>query len=472
MSGTTSAIIAHEQKALVKIFEIVKRAYDNLPEVIKPITNADNVNELRFEYRYDGAKLDSGIYVALKVRSGTVQNLHITEVAYIKDKQELAAGSKQAVPLTGRISEETTGNGYEQFYDSYIEAQRVENPGDMEYKTYFYAWFENPEYRLNGEIDELSPQEQELQQKYNLSTGQLLWRRWKMKELQTNSVGMGLSGEQLFKQEYPSTVAEAFQSGAGNVFDAEKLEKITPLPPLTPIDINRILTVDWENKGPQERADIEVFMKKAQDMARSGLWMWQMPVIDREYVVGVDPSDGQGADFGVISVWTRKPDPESGKLRQVAQYYGKLLPDDLAQMAVDIAVFYNRAFMGVENNMISTILFVSKLYDNIFMKVTMDERTQKKTRKLGWNTNVQTREKMIDDYLIHHTEDLLDICSRVSISEMFTFVRKQMPSGAFKREHADGKWDDALFADMIALQMALYERPTWRAVAKQAYSSI
>ena len=36
--------------------------------------------------------------------------------------------------------------------------------------------------------------------------------------------GVGLSGDQLFKQEYPLTITEAFQSGAGNVFDASIIE--------------------------------------------------------------------------------------------------------------------------------------------------------------------------------------------------------------------------------------------------------
>ena len=108
--GMSCAILGHEREAVDMIFDIVKRAYTNLPDEIKPMVKTDTVRMLRFVQRFDGAPLDNSIYVALKLRSGTVQRLHVTESAYIKDRQELVAGSLQAVPVTGSISEETTGN--------------------------------------------------------------------------------------------------------------------------------------------------------------------------------------------------------------------------------------------------------------------------------------------------------------------------------------------------------------------------
>lgn len=448
--GTTCAIIAHEQKALVKIFQTVKRAFENLPPSIKPLTRADNKNEYEFTNRFDGAVLDSSIYVALKIRSGTVQNLHITEIAYIKDKVELAAGSKQTVPLTGRISEETTANGMEDFYDSFMEARKNPNPTEMDYRPYFYAWFENPEYTLHGILEgELTGSEKLGQKKWGWSDGQILWRRWKMKELLRNNQGFGLSGEQLFKQEYPSTILEAFQSGAGSVFNLEKLDAITPKPPLTKEQVASICLERQYDPSIQERA--YALMQK-------GVRIWHMPVFGQEYVAGVDPSDGQGSDNGAIDIWTRGEVPE-----QVAQFYGLHLPDDLAELTREMCEFYNKAFVGVENNMISTILFLSKIYDNYYSKVTIDEKIGKKTKKIGWNTNIQTREKMIDDFLIHFAEDAIIINSDITLKEMRTFVKKEMKSGAYKREHADGRHDDSLFAAMIAIQMTLYRKPQARA---------
>lgn len=426
VAGTSCAILGHEREAVDMIFEIVKRAYTNLPEVLKPQVKTDTVRMLRFTHRFDGTPLDSSIYVALKLRSGTVQRLHITESAYIKDRQELVAGSKQAVPLTGAISEETTANGFNDFYDFYIDAVNKKEYGDLDYKPYFYPWYTNPEYKLEGELLDKTMQEEELQKIHNLTDKQLLWRRWKMNELKRSQSGLGLTGEQLFKQEYPASVMEAFQSGAGHVFDPEKIESHKPQEPL--------------NMGTE--------------LERKGVTIWQSAEISRKYIIGVDPSDGEGADYGCIDVWTE----DDNKIIQVAQYYGKLRPDELAELSAEVGRYYNDAFIGVENNMLTTILFLSKIYDNYYFDTRIDEKTQKRTKKIGWSTNVKTRDVMIDDFNILFDEGSLQINSKLTLNEMRTFVRKD--NG--KREHADGKHDDALFAGFIAVQMRKFNKPRVR----------
>lgn len=431
--GMSCAIIAHERIAIEGIFQIVKRAYINLPDQLKPGVKTDTLNMYRFTQAFDGLPLDSSIYVALKLRSGTVQKLHVSEAAYIKDWGELVSGSKQAVPKTGSISEETTGNGYNDFYDNFMASYYNKTPGPMDYKAYFYAWFENPEYTLPGSLndEEKTAAEIELQTKYNVTDGQLLWRRWKMQDLKVASIGEGLTGEQLFKQEYPSTVQEAFQSGVGSVFDPERLDSMRLHMPLQHPQIPVIDTVTEKQN------------KDLQTLVNTGVRFWYLPEAGQEYIIGVDPSDGEGADFSCIDVWQREP------IRQVAQYYGKLRPDELAEHTKLMAEFYNRAYTGVENNMLTTILFLSKIYDNYYYETRIDEKTLKRTKKLGWNTNLKTRDVMIDEFVILFDEGNLEINSPVTLAEMRTFVKKV--NG--KREHADGKHDDALIGGMIAIQM-------------------
>lgn len=430
--GMTCAIIAHERDAVTKIFQIVKRAFENIPEAIRPKVKYDNKNELYFVERYDGVPLDSHIYVAMKVRSGTVQKLHITESAFIKDRQELKAGSKQAVPLTGRITEETTGNGFNEFYDDYQLALNNPSPAPQDYKAHFFPWVMANEYTLEGSIDEYTPLEKEIKTisknlyDINVRDGQLLWRRWKSKELSRNIQGEGLTGEQLFKQEYPLTISEAFQSGAGNVFNTEKVESISPKPEL------KIFTQD-----------------SIQQLHQRGFKIYYEVEPNALYFVGVDPTDGDGADFSCIDIW--KYEKDTGQRVQVAQYYGKLRPDELAQLAVDACNVYNKAFLGVENNMLTTILWVVDVckYDNYYFATRIDEKTKKKTKKLGWNTNSATRDVMIDEFNILFDEDNMEINSPITLGEMKTFVKKD--NG--KREHADGKHDDSLFAAFIVQQI-------------------
>lgn len=424
--GSTNAILAHERDSVDKIFQIVKRGYESMPAAVRPIARKDTERVYRFDKRFDGLALNSEIYVALKIRSTTARRLHVTESAYIKNRQELEAGSKQAVPKDGRISEETTGNGFGGFYDAFMQARQNTNPGPYDARAYFYPWFLNPDYSLPGELGELDRAERELREMAKREFGvdvtdeQLIWRRWKMRDLVSQGDLAGLKPDQLFKQEYPSSLMEAFQSGAGNVFDAEKIEEA----------------------AAHVRKPIRSSM---------GLTVWIEPKAGHRYMIGCDPSDGMGADYGVIDVW------DLDTLEQVAQWVGKLQPDDLAKKVKQIGIVYLWAFVGVENNMLATVLFLvkSERYPNYYTTVREDERTKKKTEKLGWTTSGQSRDLMIDEFIIGFEDQELRINSLLTLDQMRTFVKKPDTG---KREHAQGKHDDGLFGGMIAYQMRKHYR--------------
>lgn len=466
MPGMSCGIIAHEAKKLPEYFDIIKRAYENLPEHLKPKTKTDTKNRLDFTHRFDGAILDSSIYVAVKLRGGTTQNLHITESAYIKDRQELVAGSKQAVPVNGRISEETTGNGFEDFYDTYMYYHQKQPIGEQDYKTYFYPWVLDPDYTLPGQIDKYTDIElkilQTAKELYNITVtdGQLLWRRWKKEELRKEKAGggIGLNGDQLFKQEYPLTISEAFQSGAGSVFDGDMVENIPGImPPMSKLEMDTRYKWNYNRLILQERMDLDALLQKAYAFWQQGVMFWHLPEAGQRYVIGCDPADGQGSDNTAIDVW------DADTLEQVAQFYGKIRPDEAADLLAALGWYYNHAFIGVENNMLTTVLFLSKIYDFYYFTNVVDEKTQKKTKKIGWSTNGKTRNLMIDDYIIDFEDGTLEIHSAVTQGEMKTFVKKD--NG--KREHANGKHDDALFAAFVAMQMIRFYPKVARVFGKK-----
>lgn len=415
---------------------------------------------LRFEQSFDGVALNSAIYVAMKLRSGTVQALHITERAYIEgdQSQELEAGSKQAVGMRGRITEETTANGYNEFYDSFTENYQAQDLGPLDTEGFFFAWHEDPEYQIIGPpIEEYTGDQDTLKVKVaeayagkQLTDPQLYWYEWKEKELikaaRASEDKVKLSGKQLMMQEYPSTIMDAFQSGLGNVFDQETLSMINPSRPI------RVYT-SKVRKAKGEKVYIwHEPIKAGQPVVVGG-----EPVKDENgnvinhkankfYGLGCDPSDGSGGDDAVIDVWDED-------FRQCAQWSGQLRPDMLAELAAEIADIYNEALAGVENNMLSTILFLSKIYENYFITVKVDEKRQTRTKKMGWTTSSKSRDIMIDSYNQNFEEESLEINSPLTLKEMKTFVKKE----GGKREHATGKTDDALFAAFIAIQMVIHK---------------
>lgn len=417
--GSAVAILAHRQEDVTKLFEIVKRAYENLPDVLKPVTRYDNKNELVFEQDFTGRKLDSKIYVSMKLRSGTVTHLHISESAYIKDRQELNAGSKQALGKHGMLTEETTGNGFNQFYDETMQDVRGWDSDDgipQEYKTkvLFYPWYIDSEYTLPYSGYEMTPFELELIQKHpEITPEHITWRRWKVKELGTSEVAqaLGMSGEQLFKQEYPSTLHEAFQSSGGTYFDQDMVAEIKCKQPLSVIE---------------------------------GLTTWYEPEVGAKYVIGGDPSTGRGVDFTSINVWRIDG-------VQVAQWHGYCDPIEGADIAKTLAEKYNNAFVGIENNMLTMALTLSRNYHNCYQEVIINKATEQRTSRVGWTTNMKTRPVMMDEFRQEFESGELEINSEVTKSEMQTFVIKN--EKRVKIEHDDGKHDDSLFADFIAIQM-------------------
>lgn len=106
-------ITAHKASKQKEIFRIVKHAYSKLPmavsedgEVVwtKPVASYDSVNELIFE------RNNSRIAVALDSRSTTLHGLHVTELAFRRDAEEMITGTLPAVPDDAPITIETTAN--------------------------------------------------------------------------------------------------------------------------------------------------------------------------------------------------------------------------------------------------------------------------------------------------------------------------------------------------------------------------
>lgn len=449
--GMSCGIIAHEQKFNDKIFAIVKRAYDNIPDKLKPKTRTNTKYAYDFVERFDGYILDSSIYVSTDVRSGTVLKLHVTEAAWIKDWEKIVAGAKQAVPKNGSITEETTANGFNVFFDNYEESREKKEKGqisEQDYMPYFYPWYLNPEYSLTGTFPEIQPgdidrygNELEEKAKYNLTDGQLLWRRWKINELRaakTSEGGtIGLSGLQLFRQEYPATAQEAFQSGSGNVFDVSNDVGVDPI---TREQAENMLKLYQYPQGT-----ISTMLAEFDALLLLGVVFWDMPKPNAEYVIGVDPIGGQGSDssdYGGMAVWNMDHE-------KIAQLHGQIRGDIFADIAARVGYYFNEAYIGVENNVLTCVLHLSTIYQYYFTEMRIDKKTKQRTKILGYTTSSKTRDPMIDEFVALHQDGDLVIRSRTTLSEMKTFVKKD--NG--KREHADGKHDDMLFADFIAQQM-------------------
>ena len=201
-SGLRVFILTHEDAATQNLFEMVDRYHDHCPAAVKPSTGSANAKELNFD------RLDSGYKVGTAGtkgvgRSSTIQLMHGSEVAFWPNADSHAAGVLQAVPdVPGtEVILESTANGLGNlFHQRWRDAEN----GTSDYIAIFVPWYWQDEYRVDVPPDFLPDAEEEKYAKlYGLDEGQLAWRRGKLAELKDPL---------LFKQEYPATAAEAFQT--------------------------------------------------------------------------------------------------------------------------------------------------------------------------------------------------------------------------------------------------------------------
>lgn len=198
--GARCFILSHEQTASDELFAMVDRFHNNIQKDMKPHTGASNAKELYFDKMDSGYKVGTAGNKAVG-RGSTIQYFHGSEVAFWPNDREHAAGVLQAVPdLDGtEVILESTGNGMSNLF--YEMASAAIN-GDSNYQLIFVPWFMSDEYRDIGAEIQYTEEEAETAKHFGLDKEQISWRRKKIAEL----------GVYRFKQEYPSTPQEAFQT--------------------------------------------------------------------------------------------------------------------------------------------------------------------------------------------------------------------------------------------------------------------
>lgn len=243
-------IIAQDREAAEAIFrDKVKFAYENLPDEIRerfPLAR-DSAVELLFSHN------NSSVRVATSMRSGTIHRLHVSEYGKICAKypdkaQEVVTGSIPAVPINGIVVIESTAEGREgEFFrmvgiaEANHASKKKLTPRD--YRMHFYAWWQEPKYRMDSRSVELTREDHEYFELVETTVQRDMGldisidpdqRAWYVATKRADFSG----ADEKMWQEYPSFPAEAFQiSTAGNYYakDMLKLRKrggITRVPVL------------------------------------------------------------------------------------------------------------------------------------------------------------------------------------------------------------------------------------------------
>ena len=221
--NTNAAIVADSKDISREIFiDKVKFAYDNLPQFVRDMCPAhrDHVHEMRFSN-------GSVFRVATSLRGGTLQLLHITEFAKVCQENptkanEIISGALNAVQAGQFVCIESTARGRDgHFYNLCKAAKEMEDLGHqlgtLDWKLWFFAWWEHPDYVLDSKNVLISKDMCEyfegLESKgISLSSEQKAWYVKKM-----------LTQGEYMKREYPSTPEEAFETANEGYYFAKMI---------------------------------------------------------------------------------------------------------------------------------------------------------------------------------------------------------------------------------------------------------
>jgi phage FluMu gp28-like protein len=231
----------------------------------------------------------------------------------------------------------------------------------------------------------------------------------------------------------------AFLGSGDNVFDSKLLQKIH----------------ETYVKEPENR------------MIGNSLWIWKEPIIGHKYVMGVDVSRGDSEDFSCFQII------DFDEREQVAEYIGKLPPDNMAEICFKWASMYSAYIviditggMGVSTSRKLQEMGYKDLYVDGVDITNKWKYVPKSAEKIpGINFN-NKRVQIIASYEEALRHDFKIYSSRL-FNEMNTFI---FING--RPDHQKGHHDDLIMSISMATYVAESSFSNLTKVSEQAKAMI
>lgn len=343
------------------------------------------------------------------LRSFTPAAAVVSEAAFAPDLEEVIAQADAAVG-EGLLMLESTANAPGDWFSRLVlEAAG----GEGEWTLITMWWWEHPAYTDPPEMvpddfeGTLSEEEVKLRLEYNLTLGQLHWRRRKID---------ALNSKHKFRREYPACLDDCFLDREGGYYDDEVMQDITVL--------------DHHAIGQHAGRELEA------------------PHPGDRYVMGVDIGGGVGGDYSamcVVSVATMQP--------VYVERSNRVTPAEWAHRAVQVASRYNQALMLYESNNHGHAFGLELGY-------TRYHQQWRNPQGKPWVTTLQSKLDAFDT--LREALRAIQLLDRVTWLELRSLT---IPSGKVAPEAPKGGHDDAAVAIALAYRCLRDVPSAWRTTA-------
>lgn len=421
--NTIAGVLADLRENLGYLWEIVRLAYDTMPERLRPRLGDDSKSVLTFP------DLNSKMMVSLSFKSTPLHILHISEWAFC-DETAIAQSIGGCSPDT-HITGETTPNGVGN--DAYITYWDAKD-GTNGYRDIFVPWWLQPEYRLP--LDGVKIIRTREESKLPIDDEQVMFRRVTSSKLKKE-----------FIKYYPEDDETCWLMSGLHYFDSKKV--------LALLREAR----DWAKTNKP--------VEETEDYIR-----WEDYDKDCIYAAGADVAEGidvgsdAGRDYSVLVVFNVT------KRRPAFRFKARVGVDVFYKVCAKWGNYFGHALLAVERNNHGHAVLLglreNSRYTNLYVqkpdtRVVVKGALGHKEVIFGWRTDQITKPLMCDQFRYavegDSSEDEQNFSPEFMVldqelcKEMLTYEEVEGKLGA-----AQGKHDDLVIGYAIAFQMYLILR--------------
>jgi hypothetical protein len=419
-------LIANKRDTAVEMANKVRHFLEQWPDWLNVGFSPDKNSESRFRLN-NGCEVKAVATSADALRGYTPTILVFDEAAYIEAGDDFWAASMASLSTGGKIILISTPNGYDPiYYGVYDQALR----GINDFHITDLRWFKDPRYTKDLHWVKCQDICHYMLNREQYNDDEVVLRDFDMKEY----VKLLEDGYKPFSSWFES-MSKKFKYDRRKIAQELECDFLGSGDGVIPGDIQENIAKNMI------REPIEKYMQAT-------FWQWKEPIIGHRYIMGVDVSRGDSEDYSAISII------DFDDREQVAEYIGKIPPDDLAAVAYKWAILYGNAFividitggMGVATSRKLTELNYKNLYIEGINTQNIWEYNSKAMEKMpGLNFN-NKRTQIVAAFEEQLRKGFIVRSARL-LNELNTFVYMNG-----RPDHMKGAHDDAI----MGLSMALY----------------
>ena len=401
--NTRAVVISHDKEATARLLERLRYMLKN--SLYPIVTGKDNSSTITFP------DTDSWLYIGTAGtrafgRGDDVTHALLSEIAFYQSLDVITSVGEALVHNAVVVIETTANGAGTPAHELWLKAER----GESNYQAVFFPWFSDPEYAfsqaltdVNGGAKSFTPEEKKIQATFNLTPNQILWRRWKIKEMHGDV--------KKFMQEFPATSEEAWLSSGRMVFDWDAIRSQEA--PLLDDKGNHI-PPKWQGILVDRGTKFAI-----EPMKEGPLKVWDTAREDDTYVMTFDSGNGvEGGDWSVADVW------HTGTWKQVAQLRVRLSPEKFGDDCFALGSLYNWCSIAGENNYPGNAVLMrlrDKKYPNLWRDPLASQRISGDAGEPGFKTTEKSKGQMISDLGQSLGEKDIRIMSPETFRELKTF---------------------------------------------------